>query len=79
MDLVIKTKLKDKDVKVKASYPRNITENSALGQLLIRFGAKLKIDEDLEPEEFLTKGTKIEFQTITEGKYYNVVLESVKP
>ena len=79
MDLVIKTKVKDKDVKIKASYPQNITENSALGQLLIRFGAKLDIGKDLEPEEFLTKGKEIEFQTITEGKYYNVVLESVKP
>ena len=79
MELVIKTKVKDKDTKIKVSYPQNITENSALGQLLVRFGAKLKIDEDLEPEEFLTKGKEIEFQTVTEGKYYNVVLESVKP
>ena len=79
MDLVIKTQIKNKDVKVKVSYTHNITENSALGQLMIRFGAKLEVDKELEPEEFLTKGKKVEFQTVTEGKYYNVVLESVKP
>ena len=79
MDLVIKTKVKDKDVKIKVGYPRNITENSALGQLLERFGAKLEIDKDLEPEEFLTKGKEVVFQTITKDKYYDVILESVKP
>ena len=78
-DVVIKTQHKGKDVKVKANYPTNISENSALGKLLERFGAKLEIDKELEPEEFLTKGKKVEFETVTEGKYYNVVLESVKP
>ncbi len=79
MDVVIKTKVKDKDVKIKASYPQNITENSALGKLLIRFGAKLEVDKELEPEEFLTKGKEVEFRTVTEGQYYNIVLDSVKP
>ena len=79
MDIVIKTKVKDKDINVKVSYPQNISANTALGKLLERFGAKLDIGKDLEPEEFLTKGKEIEFQTITEGKYYNVVLDSVKP
>lgn len=78
-DIVLLTKHKGKDIKVKASYPSNITENSALGQLLERFGAKLVIDEELEPEEFMTKGKKVEFMTITKDKYYNVVLESLKP
>lgn len=78
-DVIIKTKVNNKDVKIKVGYPTNITENSALGQLLERFGAKLEIGKDLEPEEFLTKGKEVEFQTVTKGKYYNVVLESLKP
>lgn len=78
-DVVLKTKHKDKDISVKAGYPSNITENSALGELLERFGAKLEIGKELEPEEFLTKGKKVVFLTTTKGKYYNVVLESLKP
>ncbi len=78
-DIVLKTEHKGKDVKIKVGFPTNITENSALGLLLIRFGAKLEIDKDLEPEEFLTKGKKVTFQTVTKGKYYNVVQESLKP
>ena len=77
-DIVLNTKVKGKDVKIKVSFPTNITENSALGLLLIRFGAKLAVGKDIEPEEFLTKGLNVEFQTITKGKYYEVIKESLK-
>ena len=70
--------------KMTASYPRVVNEDSLLGNLLLRFGSTLEIGKDIEVEEFLTKGKKVEFQTLTkkgkDGKdYSNIIRESLKP
>ena len=78
-EVVVLCQVQGKEVKVNVSFPTNVTENSALGEALTRFGAKLEVGTDIQPEEFFTKGKKVIFQTITKGKYYKVVLESLKP
>ena len=73
------------DMTLKAGYPSKIIEDSALGMLLTRFGAKIVVGEEFEVEEFLTKGKKVEFQVLTstskkDGKdYCNIIRESLKP
>ena len=73
------------DAEITVGYPTVINAESALGQLLVRFGAKLEIGKDLEPEEFLTKGKEVVFQTVKQknkkdGKEYsNIMKETLKP
>ena len=80
-DIVIKID----DMTLKAGYPSNIMEDSALGQLLKRFGAKIIVGEDYDVESFITKGMAVDFMVITEtskkdGKdYCNIIRESLKP
>lgn len=78
-DVVLLTEEQGKEVKVKGGYATKITKDTALGQLLERFGAKLEIGKDTDPDEFLTKGKEVSFQTVTKDKFYNIVPESLKP
>ncbi len=68
---------------MKCGYPFKITENTALGQLLRRFGAALKLDEEIEIEDFLKKGAAVTFVTKTEttkkGTFARILSESIKP
>jgi len=74
-------KLDDTEIVLKASYPANVTENTKFGQLLIRFGAKLIPDTEIEANEVLV-GKKCQFVTISEqterGTFAHVVQDSVK-
>jgi len=72
------------DMTLTAGYPTKIIKDSALSMLLTRFGAKLVIGKDIEPEEFLTKGKKVKFTVVNakakDGKTYaNIVRETLRP
>jgi len=78
-DVVIE--LPDK-VQIKASYPTMICPTSKLGRLLVRFGQKLEIGNDLDPNKILV-GRRVVFQTTSEDKggvrYSKVLTESLQP
>lgn len=70
-------------LQIKVGFARNsLTENSMLGQLLIRFGARLVEGKEVDPDKVLI-GKKCSFITITEqtkkGKFAKVRLDSVRP
>ena len=65
--------------KIKAGYADFVSPESQLGKLLTRFGADIsKIGEIIDPEKLL-KNMTCEFQTVKDGKYSKVILESLKP
>ncbi len=81
IDLVIKPT--GTDLSMKAGYPAFLNPTSKLGNLLLRFGAVLKIGENFDPEK-LMKGKMVEFMSIAKpgktGKVYaNIIPDSVKP
>lgn len=77
-DIVIEFKVKDKAIRLKAGYATYISMNSKLGKLLFKFGGILDVGKSLDPNKVLI-GKKCLFQTVTDGKYSNVLPESVKP
>lgn len=81
VDIVIKEK--EQQLVMKCGMPFSITENTALGQALIRFGARLKVGEEVEVEDYLKDGLMVEFMTLTEktkkGTFARIVSESLKP
>jgi len=81
IDIVIKPT--GMDLSMKSGYPAFLNPTSKLGNLLMRFGAILKIGEPTDPEKLL-KGKMVEFITIAKpgktGKVYaNIIPDSVKP
>lgn len=67
------------NVEIKLGLATKITENTELGKLLERFtGQKIEVDKDYDIEEIL-KDKKVQFLTITEDKFANIVPESFKP
>lgn len=81
VDVVIKEK--EQEIELKCGLPFSVTENTALGRMLQRFGAKLEVDKEIEIEDFIKTGIKVEFQTLTEttkkGTFARIVSDSVKP
>jgi len=73
----VKIELADTFV-VTAGYPTCITKSSKLGLLLERFGAIVQEGSMLDPNKVLV-GKDVQFQTITKGKYAEVLTESLKP
>lgn len=70
-------------VELKVGYPARISTQTALGQLLIRFGIKIEPKIKYDPAKLLV-GKECIFQTITEtvkdkGEFSRVIAESVKP
>ena len=67
---------------IKAGYPSTVSERSALGQLLTRFGAVLKVKEKVNPEDFLID-KDVQFVTTEEvtkkGTFARVIASSLKP
>ena len=81
VDVVIEeTKTKGK---IRCGYPYKVLDDSALGRLLVRFGAILEVGKGAELEDFLKKGIKVEFMTLKKttdtGTYSNIIRESLKP
>lgn len=65
--------------RIKSNYPAFISSESQLGKLLNRFGADVtKVGEKLDPATNLLNRT-CEFMTLKEGKYSNVIRDSLKP
>ena len=64
--------------RVKTSYSSFVSPSSKLGRLLERFGAGLEVDNEINPNITLLE-KKCQFQSITEGKFYKIISESVKP
>ena len=68
---------------LKVGYPTVMSEDSALGQLMIRFGEVLAEGGMCNPD--ILKGKKCNFQTTTalnkkDGKSYsNIIRDSVRP
>jgi len=71
------------DIELKCGVPFNITENTALGQMLQRFGATLEVDKEIEVEDFIKKDVKVEFLTRTDktdrGNFARIVSDTLKP
>ncbi len=63
---------------VRASYPDFVCKSSKFGEMLARFGAVIDEGTSIDINKVL-EHKKCTFQTITEGKYFNVVPASVKP
>jgi hypothetical protein len=67
---------------LKVGYPLSLSEASALGRLLARFGVKVTPKEEYDIEKLL-KGKKVTFMTINEkndkGTFARIIPESVKP
>jgi hypothetical protein len=68
---------------LKCGVPFSISENTALGQMLIRFGAKLEVGKSIEVEDFIKENLVVEFVTITEdtkkGTFARIQSKSLKP
>lgn len=81
LDIVITEKETDFDLK--CGVPLYISENSALGKILINFGATLEVDSDLEVDDFIKSGQKVEFTTVTEetkkGNFARIQPQTIKP
>lgn len=81
VDVVIKEK--EQGIEMKLGLPFKVTENTALGRLLMVFGAKMEVGKDIEVDDYLKKGLKVEFMTIMEttkkGTFARIVNDSVKP
>ena len=80
VDIVIKEN--ENDIELKLGLPFSVTENTALGRVLMEFGAKLEVGKDVEIEDYIKKEQKVKFMTITEktkkGTFARIVSESLK-
>lgn len=63
-------------IKLKAGYPSFLSNNSKLGQLFQRVGIPLVIGEEYDDSMLI--GRKVDFMTITKGKYAEIITESVR-
>jgi len=72
----------DTGTELKRGYPAAISEASALGRLLMRFGIAIKEDAEYDVEKALL-GKKVCFLTINKktekGTFADIVPESLKP
>lgn len=72
----------DTGTELKRGYPAAISEASALGRLLMRFGETIKEDSDYDVEKVL-KDKKVTFLTqnkkTDKGTFADIIAESVKP
>ena len=79
---MIEFPIEGQTIALKAGYPTTVSEASKLGKLLTRFGAKLEVGSEVDPNNILV-GQQCQFQTITEttknGEFAKVLSESVKP
>jgi hypothetical protein len=70
-------------ISMKASYPKFLSKDSKLGELLKKFNIKLEVGDEIELSSLI--GKKVDFITMNKenkktGKNYaNIVSESVKP
>jgi len=80
-DIIIGFKENEIDYSVKCGFPTMVTPISKLGKLLTKFGEKLKIGDEVDPDVLI--GLQCQFVTITEttnkGKFAKVVQESIHP
>jgi len=65
-DVVIKEDVTGLDIKV--GYPFNISELSALGSVLKKFGAKLEVGKNIETDDFINAGLKVNFLIMNKEK-----------
>lgn len=66
---------------LKCGVPQYISDNSALGAVLKNFNAKLDkmIGDELEIEDYINVGSRVEFVTIHKDKFVNILPETLKP
>jgi hypothetical protein len=80
-DVFIKVDDAEGKPEIKAGYSTNVSEQSELGKLLTRFGAKLVPGTKIDPEKILL-GKKCSFVTMDEtsdkGTFARIVPSSVK-
>ena len=71
------------DLKIKCSVPFSISVNTALGKILENFGAKLKDGADVDTEDFIKEGQKVQFltmkKTTDKGTFANIQPLSLRP
>lgn len=83
LDVVITTEIDGKTFDLKCGVPHSITENTALGQMLQNFGAKLEVGAEIDPDDFLKVESVVEFVTVMKktdrGTFANIQPLSIKP
>lgn len=71
------------EAKPRAGYPAGLSPTTLLGQLIQRFGAPTDIGTEIDLEEYLVVGTRVQYLTIDKaterGTFSRVVRESLKP
>ena len=81
VDIVIKEDLTGMEIKV--GIPFNVSNTSTLGRVLEGFGLVIEDGKEIEIEDYINKGLKVSFVTITEktekGTFSRIVSESLKP
>lgn len=73
MDVIIETE----GTKLKASYPQTLMVESKLGKMLQRFGVDVREGMTYDPNKILV-GRKCQFTTVRDGKFANIIPESLK-
>lgn len=79
VDIIIEEE--ETSFELKCGVPQYISENSALGAVLRNFGAKLEelLEKEIEIEDYINPGVKVEFVTIHKDKFVNILPETLKP
>ena len=77
-DYVIEFKLEDEAIiQLKAGFPTKLYEQSKHGDMLKQFGFVIAEGLEIDPDKMI--GRHVQFQTITKGKFAEIVQESLKP
>lgn len=67
------------ELTLNCSVPASITEKTALGKILTNFGAKLEEGKEIDTDDFIKEGVKVTFLIKNDGKFAQIVRDSLKP
>lgn len=78
-ETIIDVRHEDETYTVKCGVPFNVSDKSALGRILIRFGADIEgsVGADIDTDDYI-KGT-VTFRTTQKGDFVNVNPETLNP
>lgn len=71
----------DTKLDLRCGVPQYLSENSMLGMVMKNFGCDVNtfVDKELEIEDYITVGVRVNFITIHKDKFVNILPESIKP
>ena len=76
-DYVIEFMVGESAVQLKCGFPTKLYEQSKHGDMLKQFGFVIAEGLEIDPDKMI--GRDVQFQTITKGKFAEIVQESLKP